>query len=65
MYRVQYKRKGMKTDVWRNVRVNNRIEEFTNLEQARHCMMRCYNSGYDARIIMNLTKWEWIEKKEW
>lgn len=68
MYKVQYLSKGKKEDVWCYVRDSNNVPlTFNNIYDARKCMRRCYEIGYNARI----TEFDygsgchyWVEKME-
>lgn len=51
MYRVQYKSKSKKA-VWLDVRYSNgKVKYIEDLDEARHLMRRCVNSGYEAKIF--------------
>lgn len=63
MYRVQYRTKGTKKEVWRNFRYNGKVKYFYDIYDARYMMRRMYNAGYDAQIF-DCTNKKWIERME-
>ena len=63
-YYIQY-REGEKAR-WKFVKselTGQRIK-FWERRDAKRCMERVFNAGYDAQIVVFETKMKWLERKE-